>query len=101
MVVVFWAHDPSKPRQPSASGSRLLVARARKRSGHQAAMQLATFRLCGLICGAERMRYETRLIWVLGITFGFVFFDRNAVNYLMPFIVSVLKFNNQQVGMIA
>jgi MFS family permease len=47
------------------------------------------------------MKYETRLIWVLGITFGFVFFDRNAVNYLMPFIVSDLKFNNQQVGMIA
>jgi MFS family permease len=77
------------------------VAGARKRSGLQAAMQLATFRLCGLICGAQRMKYETRLIWVLGITFGFVFFDRNAVNYLMPFIVSDLKFNNQQVGMIA
>jgi MFS family permease len=49
----------------------------------------------------ERMKYETRLIWVLGITFGFVFFDRNAVNYLMPFIVSDLKLSNQQVGMIA
>jgi hypothetical protein len=42
----------------------------------------------GLVCGAERMKYETRVLWVLGITFGFVFFDRNAVNYLMPFIVS-------------
>jgi MFS family permease len=49
----------------------------------------------------ERMKYETRLIWVLGITFGFVFFDRNAVNYLMPFIVSELRLSNQQVGMIA
>jgi MFS family permease len=77
------------------------VAGAPKRSGLQVAMQRATFRLYGLICGAERMKYETRLIWVLGITFGFVFFDRNAVNYLMPFIVSDLKFNNQQVGMIA
>jgi ACS family hexuronate transporter-like MFS transporter len=77
------------------------VAGARKRSGLQVAMQRASFRLCRLICGAERMKYETRLIWVLGITFGFVFFDRNAVNYLMPFIVSDLKINNQQVGMIA
>jgi hypothetical protein len=34
------------------------------------------------------MKYETRVLWVLGITFGFVFFDRNAVNCLMPFIVS-------------
>jgi MFS family permease len=47
------------------------------------------------------MKYETRLIWVLGITFGFVFFDRNAVNFLMPFIVSDLKFSNGQIGLIA
>jgi MFS family permease len=58
-----------------------------------------TFALEGVL--AERMKYETRLIWVLGITFGFVFFDRNAVNYLMPFILSDLKFSNQRVGMIA
>jgi MFS family permease len=47
------------------------------------------------------MKYETRLIWVLGITFGFVFFDRNAANFLMPFIMSDLKFSNGQVGLIA
>jgi MFS family permease len=47
------------------------------------------------------MKYDTRLIWVLGITFGFVFFDRNAVNYLMPFITADLKFSNQQVGLVA
>jgi MFS family permease len=47
------------------------------------------------------MRYETRLIWVLTITFGFVFFDRNAANYLMPIIADDLHFNNQQIGLIA
>jgi len=47
------------------------------------------------------MKYETRLIWVLGITFGFVFFDRNAVNYLMPFIAADLNFTNTQVGLVA
>jgi len=47
------------------------------------------------------MRYEQRLIWVLGITFGFLFFDRNAASFLMPFIVRDLGFNNQQVGLIA
>jgi ACS family hexuronate transporter-like MFS transporter len=47
------------------------------------------------------MKYETRLIWVLGTTFGFVFFDRNAVNYLMPFIAGDLQFTNQQVGLVA
>jgi MFS family permease len=47
------------------------------------------------------MRYETRLIWVLTITFGFVFFDRNAANFLMPFIADDLHFNNTQVGWVA
>jgi MFS family permease len=47
------------------------------------------------------MRYEQRLIWVLGITFGFLFLDRNAASFVMPFIVTDLGFNNQQVGLIA
>src|SRR4030088_2967904 len=47
------------------------------------------------------MRYEQRLIWVLGITFGFLFFDRNAASFLMPFIARDLSFSNQQVGLIA
>jgi MFS family permease len=47
------------------------------------------------------MKYETRLIWVLTITFGFVFFDRNAASFLMPFIANDLHFNNSQVGLVA
>jgi MFS family permease len=47
------------------------------------------------------MKYETRLIWVLGITFGFVFFDRNAASFLMPFIAADLRFSNSQIGWIA
>src|SRR5215469_1189894 len=47
------------------------------------------------------MRYEQRLIWVLGITFGFLFFDRNAASFLMPFITKDLGFSNQQVGLIS
>src|SRR5215469_7896208 len=47
------------------------------------------------------MRYEQRLIWVLGITFGFLFFDRNAASFLMPFITKDLGFTNQQVGLIS
>jgi hypothetical protein len=47
------------------------------------------------------MKYETRLIWVLTITFGFVFFDRNAANFLMPIIADDLHFNNSQIGLIA
>ena len=47
------------------------------------------------------MRYEQRLIWVLGITFGFLFFDRNASSFLMPFIAKDLGFSYQQVGLVA
>jgi MFS family permease len=47
------------------------------------------------------MRYEQRLIWVLGITFGFLFFDRNAAGFLMPFITKDLGFSYRQVGLIA
>ncbi len=47
------------------------------------------------------MTYETRLIWVLTITFGFVFLDRNAASFLMPFIANDLHFNNSQVGLVA
>ena len=42
------------------------------------------------------MKYETRLIWVLTITFGFLFMDRNAATFLMPFIASDLHFTYQQ-----
>src|SRR4029077_12801200 len=51
--------------------------------------------------GNNNVRYEQRLIWVLGITFGFLFFDRNASSFLMPFITKDLGFNYQQVGLIA
>jgi len=47
------------------------------------------------------MRYEQRLIWVLGITFGFLFFDRNAASFLMPFITKDLGFSYKQVGLTA
>ena len=49
----------------------------------------------------EPLKYEKRLIWLLGITFGILFFDRNAANFLMPFIAADLHFSNQQIGLIA
>jgi len=46
------------------------------------------------------LTYENSLVLLLGFTFGIVFFDRNAINYLMPFIQEDLGLNNTQVGMI-
>jgi ACS family hexuronate transporter-like MFS transporter len=42
--------------------------------------------------------YQTRLIILLTLSFGFVFLDRNAFSYLSPFISKDLGFNYTQVG---
>ena len=44
--------------------------------------------------------YENRLLLILALSFGFAFFDRNAVSYLSQFIVRDLKINNTQLGML-
>jgi predicted MFS family arabinose efflux permease len=44
--------------------------------------------------------YENGLILILALSFGFAFFDRNAVSYLSDYIVRDLKINNTQLGML-
>jgi MFS family permease len=44
--------------------------------------------------------YENVLLAVLFSTFGFVFFDRLALNYLTPFFKDELGLNNAQVGLL-
>jgi len=45
--------------------------------------------------------YEARLVSVLTVTFGLAFFDRNAINQLMPYLVPALKLSNTQVGLLS
>jgi MFS transporter, ACS family, hexuronate transporter len=45
--------------------------------------------------------YQVMLASLLSINFGIVFFDRNASNFLMPFIQPDLHLNNTQVGVLA
>lgn len=45
-----------------------------------------------------KLRYETGLALLLGMTFGVVMFDRTAINSLSPFIVTDLGLNNSQIG---
>lgn len=45
--------------------------------------------------------YQVMLVTLLSVNFGIVFFDRNATNFLMPFIQPELGFSNTQVGIIA
>jgi MFS transporter, ACS family, hexuronate transporter len=44
--------------------------------------------------------YENGLLLILALSFGFAFFDRNAVSYLSTYIVEDLKINNAQVGLL-
>lgn len=45
--------------------------------------------------------YQVVLVALLSLNFGIVFFDRNALNFLMPFVQPDLNLNNTHVGMLA
>lgn len=42
--------------------------------------------------------YQVLLISLLSLNFGIVFFDRNAMSFLMPFIQGELRLTNTQIG---
>lgn len=44
--------------------------------------------------------YENRLLFVLSLSFGFVFFDRNAMSFLAPFVADDLSLSNTQIGLL-
>jgi MFS family permease len=50
--------------------------------------------------GRRFLTYENALVLILGLTFGVVFFDRQAASNLMPYIKPDLKLNDTQVGAI-
>ena len=45
--------------------------------------------------------YENGILVLLGFTFGLIFFDRNAVGVLTPFIIEDLELSNSQLGMLS
>lgn len=45
--------------------------------------------------------YQVMLVTLLSLNFGIVFFDRNALNFLMPFVQPELGLRNTQVGILA
>jgi len=47
------------------------------------------------------LTYENGLLLMLGVTFGIVFIDRNALTTLMPFIRGEFGLTNTQVGILA
>jgi predicted MFS family arabinose efflux permease len=49
----------------------------------------------------KRVGYQIALTALLSVNFGFVLFDRNASNFLMPFIQPDLRLTNTQVGILS
>lgn len=45
--------------------------------------------------------YQITLVALLSLTFGIVFFDRNALGFLMPFVQPDLGLSNTQIGLLA
>jgi len=45
--------------------------------------------------------YQVALVTLLSLNFGVVFFDRNALSFLMPFVQPDLGLSNTQVGLLA
>jgi MFS transporter, ACS family, hexuronate transporter len=46
-------------------------------------------------------RYQIFLVLILSLNFGILFFDRNALNFLMPFVQPDLGLTDTQVGMLS
>src|ERR1700733_1914968 len=44
-------------------------------------------------------RYEFLLVALLSLNFGILFFDRNALSFIMPFVKPDLGLTNTQVGL--
>ncbi len=45
--------------------------------------------------------YENGIVTLMALTFGVLFFDRLALNYLVPFVAKDLSLNNTQIGLLA
>jgi MFS family permease len=45
--------------------------------------------------------YENQVVLLMALTFGCLFFDRLALNFLMPYVSVDLKLNNTQIGLLA
>ncbi|MER0245379.1 MFS transporter [Streptomyces sp. HSW2009] len=50
---------------------------------------------------AEALRYENRLLLVLFLSFGFVFFDRQALAFLAPFIDDEFGLSHTELGVLS
>jgi ACS family hexuronate transporter-like MFS transporter len=55
----------------------------------------------GTTAGTSSVGYQVGVVALLSITFGILFFDRNALGFLQPFVQPDLGLSNTQVGLLA
>jgi len=55
----------------------------------------------GAAPGTSSVGYQVGVVALLSITFGILFFDRNALGFLQPFVQPDLGLSNTQVGLLA
>ncbi len=48
--------------------------------------------------GSQSFAYELRVLLLLGLAFGFAYFDRMAMTFLGPFVIEDLSLSNTEVG---
>lgn len=53
------------------------------------------------VVSTESATYQVLIVTLLSVTFGIVFFDRNALGYLMPFVQPDLHLSDTEVGMLS
>jgi MFS transporter, ACS family, hexuronate transporter len=57
--------------------------------------------VAGRRTSAASVEYQILMVALLSLNFGILFFDRNALNFLMPFVKPDLHLTNTQVGLTA
>lgn len=45
------------------------------------------------------LNYENGIVLLMAFTFGALFFDRLALNFIVPFVARDLQLNNTQIGL--
>lgn len=59
---------------------------------------MATATVLPAAAGGFDRKYELRVLVLLGLAFGFAYFDRMALTFLAPFVQEDLGLNNEQIG---
>src|SRR6185312_8657691 len=108
-------HSPAERQRPQryaraaqdsarfqSHGACINVA-ARRKPGERPSLMSTTIDRSGsgALPAESSVGYQVGVVILLSITFGILFFDRNSLGFLQPFVQPVLGLSNTQVGLLA